>query len=867
MNKFTRLGVLVLLLLVAVFPAAAQDNTFGLSAADFETFTQANADSFTQTQYNFTYDVEMTLNGAGFPIDVALNGSGTVDIDGGAVSLSINGTANAAGQQTTIEGELRVIDTMLYFRATDPDSGEDTGWLSLDVSELDLDALGADDMQFTESDWDAFFDGFAQGAEIPRDQLNEDAFFEMLDALGQIDPQSFITIAPGKVEGGSLFTTSIRIADLFDAEAIEEVTRQFLIFANFDPDPSDAIIAAFNAVAASAFEDTSITLAQAVDGATGLITSTTFTLDSTIDPSDFDSPGGLISTFFSLDIQVFDYGDPAPVVAPAGAVEIPPSVLEGFTDEFGGDAIIPEPDVSPETDPGAAQGGTIGIGESATVDIPAGGAAELTLAQSGTVTITARGLDGTDTVLTVRDAGGNVIAENDDHDGSFAELDSFDSGIADLDVTGPVTIEVSEFSGSGGQAEVTVSGTVSGGAASPPKTDPGTAAEGDITIGETVTVSLADGAAELTLAQSGTVTITARGLDGTDPILTVRDAGGNVIAENDDHDGSFTDLGLFDSAIADLTVTAPVTIAVSEFGTTGGSVEVTVTGTASGGGASVPDADAGGTAVSATPVDLTCNSRAQDFEGAAGAAFSGTCPADCTGSLWGTGVYTDDSSICVAAVHAGAIPASGGDVTFVIEDGLEEYPASEQNGITSSRWGSWDRSFSFTDGTGTAAAPDADAGTGGAGTTVNTDMPNSYAFNNGVSFSFPDPYTVQTESDVVTVMMTPNQRAIIQVYETRFLFGEMDMGIDFMKSTYGQSAASTWTFDFDPADFVDTNVNGRTLSILEFEGTQTGEPVTGAVIVVPYSGGGYGYIIAYALPPAPDSFSDDALAVAASLDG
>jgi hypothetical protein len=238
--------------------------------------------------------------------------------------------------------------------------------------------------------------------------------------------------------------------------------------------------------------------------------------------------------------------------------------------------------------------------------------------------------------------------------------------------------------------------------------------------------------------------------------------------------------------------------------------------------------------------------------------------------LWGTDVYTDDSSICTAAVHAGVIPASGGDVTFVIEPGQEEYPASEQNGVTSSQWGSWERSFSFAGAEDAgAAAPDADddAAAAADGMTVDVDMANSYTFNNDVSFSYPEGYTVQTESDVVVTLLAPTGRAFIQVYETRFLFGETDMGLDFMKSTYGQQAATTWDFTFTNDDFEAITVNGRTLHMLEFEGTQNDEPVTGAVIIVPYSTSGYGYITTYALPPAPEGIIEDSIAVAASLDG
>jgi hypothetical protein len=91
---------------------------------------------------------------------------------------------------------------------------------------------------------------------------------------------------------------------------------------------------------------------------------------------------------------------------------------------------------------------------------------------------------------------------------------------------------------------------------------------------------------------------------------------------------------------------------------------------------------------------LACASRGQDLAGDVGATVTATCPAACSGAVWGTDIYTDDSSVCTAAVHAGAISAEGGIVDITILEGQESYAGSEQNGVTSSEWGSWERSFS-----------------------------------------------------------------------------------------------------------------------------------------------------------------------------
>lgn len=64
------------------------------------------------------------------------------------------------------------------------------------------------------------------------------------------------------------------------------------------------------------------------------------------------------------------------------------------------------------------------------------------------------------------------------------------------------------------------------------------------------------------------------------------------------------------------------------------------------------------------------------------------------GSVWGTGSYTADSSLCTAAVHAGLFSVEdGGQVAVRVEVGLTSYEGSTQNGVTSSDYGEWDPSF------------------------------------------------------------------------------------------------------------------------------------------------------------------------------
>lgn len=68
--------------------------------------------------------------------------------------------------------------------------------------------------------------------------------------------------------------------------------------------------------------------------------------------------------------------------------------------------------------------------------------------------------------------------------------------------------------------------------------------------------------------------------------------------------------------------------------------------------------------------------------------------------VWGTDIYTDHSSICAAAVHAGAITLSGGAVRILELDGLDgfsAYQGTSRNGITSLESADWFFSYRFLD--------------------------------------------------------------------------------------------------------------------------------------------------------------------------
>jgi hypothetical protein len=101
--------------------------------------------------------------------------------------------------------------------------------------------------------------------------------------------------------------------------------------------------------------------------------------------------------------------------------------------------------------------------------------------------------------------------------------------------------------------------------------------------------------------------------------------------------------------------------------------------------------------VAIQPLAVGWSTHATAFRGQIGQRFTYFCPPNGSAfTVWGTDIYTDDSAVCVAAVHVGLITfASGGHVTFQMRPGQASYVGSTRNGVTTSNWGSWPGSYIF----------------------------------------------------------------------------------------------------------------------------------------------------------------------------
>lgn len=100
--------------------------------------------------------------------------------------------------------------------------------------------------------------------------------------------------------------------------------------------------------------------------------------------------------------------------------------------------------------------------------------------------------------------------------------------------------------------------------------------------------------------------------------------------------------------------------------------------------------------VSGSPFELHMpkSGNMEPFRGMTGKEFALTLTGTNDGSIWGTDIYTYDSNLATAAVHANALEdGETGTVLITVLPGQDSYSGSERNGITSEGFGSWHGSY------------------------------------------------------------------------------------------------------------------------------------------------------------------------------
>lgn len=162
-------------------------------------------------------------------------------------------------------------------------------------------------------------------------------------------------------------------------------------------------------------------------------------------------------------------------------------------------------------------------------------------------------------------------------------------------------------------------------------------------------------------------------------------------------------VGLFIAVAATIGLIAAFTVLAGEEGPlAGGSLPPSPTGeppaaTPRPTPAPTPDATPDVPLLTPSPLDAAWAASPIGGGHAVGTILDYECPPGGTSTtIWGTDIYTDDSSVCTAAVHAGLITlVAGGSVTIQIGPGQAEYVGSSRNGIVSSSWPAWPSSYVF----------------------------------------------------------------------------------------------------------------------------------------------------------------------------
>jgi uncharacterized cupin superfamily protein len=92
---------------------------------------------------------------------------------------------------------------------------------------------------------------------------------------------------------------------------------------------------------------------------------------------------------------------------------------------------------------------------------------------------------------------------------------------------------------------------------------------------------------------------------------------------------------------------------------------------------------------------IAWETTAGGFKGEAGRTYTFQCPSSGTAhAIFGSDIYTDYSSICTAAVHAGVIDVkNGGVVTIEYRPGRQIYGSTVRNTVKSNTAGEYSRSF------------------------------------------------------------------------------------------------------------------------------------------------------------------------------
>jgi hypothetical protein len=303
--KQLKLSVLLLVIVLGAFLAPAtlaQDMTYGLSQADFASFTSALANSSSQTDFSFSYSGTFTTVTGEGSADVTFAGEGA--ISGGGFQLTMSGSATDPdmGAQP-YSTELRFVNNALYI---------DFGGMWISATEADVTALG--------EQFGPMLGAGSTDMADPGSMMTQTGMMEAMTALQNIDPQSFTSIVRSDEGGLAVYTTTIDLGALSANEGVQQLialgAQQGAAAAGGDSLTPEQL-----AQLPALLANSSVTLVHRVN-ASNLLEGFSLNLDLPINLSAIGEAADPLDLNISLDVTLGGYGEPTTVAVPSSSTPI-----------------------------------------------------------------------------------------------------------------------------------------------------------------------------------------------------------------------------------------------------------------------------------------------------------------------------------------------------------------------------------------------------------------------------------------------------------------------------------------------------------------------------------------------------------------
>ncbi len=306
MKKFRlSFAFLLLALVLAVVPAAlAQDETFGLSQADYDLWTSANAATAGVDTLSFDFTAAFAANGlTDTDVSAKLQGTGMLDTnsDNPQFQLDVTGTVGDTNQMSDVTFGLRVVDGYLYVN-------DGSGWQGRTLES----AMGTvSSMLGTGME--------ASGANIDPSQIESgdlsglagmSGVSDAMSALGDLQPSDFISLVRSDMGNDAVFTLNFDLGKLLASPSVAPMLGSAMGGTSGDMTPEQA--QQMGAMMAGMFSTSTISFAEYVDGST--VNRAMFDVNI---PLDMMGAGAGMSVNFDLSLS--GVNEPVSVEAPADA--------------------------------------------------------------------------------------------------------------------------------------------------------------------------------------------------------------------------------------------------------------------------------------------------------------------------------------------------------------------------------------------------------------------------------------------------------------------------------------------------------------------------------------------------------------------